>query len=189
MVTQYFAAMSIDGFIAGPGNAMDWLVQLESSEVRDGRFRSFFSRIGAMAMGATTYEWALGHVYGTEPEKWRQHYGQIPCWVFTHRRLRAVGGANLVFARGDLRVAHKQMLAAADHKNLWLVGGGDLAGQFADHGLLDEILVEVAPVMLGGGAPLLPRRLLPPVLTLTAAGHDDQVAFLTYKVTHSPPSS
>src|SRR6266702_3211716 len=83
VATQYFAAMSMDGFIAGPGNAMDWLVQLESSEGRDGRFRSFFSCIGAMAMGATTYEWALGHVYGPEPEKWQQHYGQIPCWVFS----------------------------------------------------------------------------------------------------------
>jgi len=160
VATQYFAAMSMDGFIAGPGNAMDWLVQLESSEGWDGRFRSFFSCIGAMAMGATTYEWALGHVYGPEPEKWQQHYGQIPCWVFTHRRLRAVREANLVFARGDL------------------------AGQFADHGLLDEILIDIAPVMLGGGAPLLPRRLLPPALTLAATGHDGQFAFLTYKVTH-----
>ena len=42
---------------------------------------------------------------------------------------------------------------------MWLVGGGDLVGQFADLGLLDEILVTFAPVTLGAGAPLLPRRL------------------------------
>jgi dihydrofolate reductase len=63
------------------------------------------------------------------------------------------------FARGDVRAVHEAMTAAAGGKDLWVVGGGDLAGQFADAGLLDEIIVYLAPVTLGGGAPLLPRKL------------------------------
>jgi dihydrofolate reductase len=51
------------------------------------------------------------------------------------------------------------MVRAAAGRNVWIVGGGDLAGQFADAGLLDEVLVTIAPVTLGAGAPLLPRRL------------------------------
>ena len=51
------------------------------------------------------------------------------------------------------------MARAAGERNRWVVGGGDLAGQFADAGLLDEVLVSIAPVTLGAGAPLLPRRL------------------------------
>jgi len=51
------------------------------------------------------------------------------------------------------------MVAAAGDGNVWIVGGGDLAGQFAAAGLLDEVLVSIAPVTLGAGAPLLPRRL------------------------------
>ena len=51
------------------------------------------------------------------------------------------------------------MTAAAGGKDLWVVGGGDLAGQFADAGLLDEVITYVAPVTLGSGRPLLPRRL------------------------------
>ena len=51
------------------------------------------------------------------------------------------------------------MRAAAGERNLWIVGGGDLAGQFADAGLLDEVIVYVAPVTLGRGKPLLPRRI------------------------------
>jgi dihydrofolate reductase len=42
---------------------------------------------------------------------------------------------------------------------VWIVGGGDLAGQFAEAGLLDEVIVYIAPVTLGAGAPLLPRRI------------------------------
>ena len=51
------------------------------------------------------------------------------------------------------------MVRAAGGRNVWIVGGGDLAGQFADAGLLDEVLVSIAPVTLGAGAPLLPRRI------------------------------
>jgi dihydrofolate reductase len=49
-------------------------------------------------------------------------------------------------------------VGAAGDRNVWIVGGGDLAGQFADVGLLDELIVAIAPVTLGAGAPLLPRR-------------------------------
>jgi dihydrofolate reductase len=53
---------------------------------------------------------------------------------------------------------HRDMVDAAGDRNVWIVGGGNLAGQFADAGLLDEVLAMIAPVTLGGGAPLLPRR-------------------------------
>jgi dihydrofolate reductase len=61
--------------------------------------------------------------------------------------------------RGDVAAVHEQMVRAADGRNVWIVGGGDLAGQFADAGLLDEVWVSIACVTLGAGAPLLPRRL------------------------------
>ncbi|MDN5684332.1 dihydrofolate reductase family protein, partial [Corynebacterium glyciniphilum] len=54
---------------------------------------------------------------------------------------------------------HAQMTDVAGDRDLWIVGGGDLAGQFADAGLLDEVWVQYAPVTLGDGAPLLPRPL------------------------------
>ena len=83
----------------------------------------------------------------------------------------------------DVRAVHAQMTAAAGGRNIWLVGGGDLVGQFADHGLLDEIQLGVAPVLLGAGAPLLPRRLLSARLALAGVEHDDYFAYLTYRVT------
>jgi dihydrofolate reductase len=82
----------------------------------------------------------------------------VPAWVFTHRELREVPGAQVAFTSDDVRDVHQAMKQAVGDRNVWIVGGGDLAGQFADAGLLDEVIVYVAPVMLGAGAPLLPRR-------------------------------
>ena len=84
-----------------------------------------------------------------------------------------------------MRPAHAEMSAAAGDQNIWVVGGGDLAGQFADADLLDEIIVSVAPVTLGSGAPLFPRRLLTTDLRLTDVDRDVQLAMLTYSVVHA----
>lgn len=180
--TQYYTATSIDGFIADQDNSLEWLFQVEGSSGEDAdkvdRFDSFFAGVGAMAMGATTYEWILEHV----PEKWQEYYGTTPCWVFTHRDLQPIPGAHLSFVQGDVAAPHARMLDAAQGKNIWLVGGGELVGQFDDRGLLDEILLSVAPVLLGAGAPLLPRRLLSSRLTLVSVEPDERFVHLTYGV-------
>ncbi len=185
--TQYFTATSIDGFIADQDNSLDWLFQADSDTAAQDRFDGFFADIGAMAMGATTYEWALEHdQLLADPGKWKSYYADTPCWVFTHRSLPAVPGARIELTQGDVRAVHEQMITAAGGRNVWLVGGGDLVGQFADQGLLDEILLGIAPVLLGAGAPLLPRRLLSSELTLASVEHDARFAYLTYQVTNAP---
>jgi dihydrofolate reductase len=60
------------------------------------------------------------------------------------------------------------MVEAAGGKNVWIVGGGDLAGQFYDRGLLDEIQVQIGSVTLGMGKPLLPRTITSPPLHLVS---------------------
>ena len=105
--------------------------------------------------------------------------------MFTHRDPPATAGADVMFVHGDARPVHERMTEAAGTKNVWLVGGGDLVGQFADHGLLDEIHLGVAPVMLGAGAPLLPRRLDASELAMTSADPAGQFVNLVYTLTRS----
>ena len=62
-------------------------------------------------------------------------------------------GADLRFVRGDVGPAHDEMRAAAGERNIWVVGGGDLAGHFFDAGLLDETIVQIGSVTLGRGKP------------------------------------
>jgi dihydrofolate reductase len=162
--TQYYTASSLDGFIAGPHDSLDWLFPL--GDVAETSYPVFIREVGALAMGSATYEWMLRHVVGTEPpQPWP--YRQ-PTWVFTSRSLPAVPGADIRFVRGDVRPVHRAMTTAAAGKNLWIVGGGDLAGQFYDQGLLDELFVQVGSVTLGAGKPLLPRAITSPPLKLVS---------------------
>jgi dihydrofolate reductase len=186
--TQYYTATSFDGFIADENNSLDWLFQVEPAKPTVDRFAAFFAEVGAMAMGATTYEWVLDHDQLLDnPSKWQDYYGSTPCWVFTHRALPPIPGADLRFVQGGVTVVHDEMVRAATGKNVWIVGGGELVGQFADQGRLDEILLGVAPVTLGGGAPLLPRRLTAADLTLTSVEQDGQFALLSYTLNKTSP--
>ena len=179
--TVYYTATTLDGYIADENNSLDWLFVVEGGDDVD--FAAFFDRIGAMAMGRTTYQWILAHENALdEPEKWGRFYGDRPAWVFSHQQLPAVPGAPIHFVQGDVEGVHRQMVEAAAGKDIWIVGGGDLVGQFADHGLLDEIEVSIAPVTLGRGAPLLPRRLDATQLELVDVGRTKQFARLTYRV-------
>jgi dihydrofolate reductase len=184
--TQYFTATTIDGFIADPDNSLQWLFDVED-DPEGNPFPSFFAGVGAFAMGATTYEWILDHeALLDHPAKWQESYGSTPAWVFTHRDLPPIPGADLHFVSGDVRPVHAEMTAAAGGRNLWVVGGGELAGLFADAGLLDELVLAVAPVTLGAGAPLLPRRLTASRLSLTGIERRGQFASLTYALAAAP---
>jgi dihydrofolate reductase len=158
-LTQYYTATTLDGFIADPNHSLDWLFSRDQDRSGPLNYAEFISGVGAVAMGSNTYEWILDHEFaGKDPSEWRWPY-EVPCWVFTHRRLTVVPDAPIEFTSGDIAVAHQEMVRAAAGRNVWIVGGGDLAGQFADAGLLDELIVYIAPVTLGSGAHLLPRRL------------------------------
>jgi dihydrofolate reductase len=158
-LTQYYTATTLDGFIADPNNSLDWLFTRARDEDGPMNYGDFIARTGALAMGATTYEWILDHEFaGQDPAEWKWPY-DVPCWVFTHRQLPVVPAARIEFTSAEVAAVHAEMVTAAGDRNVWIVGGGDLAGQFADAGLLDDVIVSIAPVTLGAGAPLLPRRI------------------------------
>lgn len=161
MKTIYHTAASLDGFVADADHGLDWLLQFDVPS----DFEAFLASVGAVAMGSSTYEWLLRHeIDAGRPWSYAQ-----PTWVFSSRERRAVPDADVRFVSGDVRPVHAAMAEAAGGRDLWIVGGGDLAGQFLDAGLLDEIVVTVAPVTLGAGAPLLPRRVASPSLSLRTA--------------------
>jgi dihydrofolate reductase len=182
-LTQYYTATTLDGFIADPDNSLDWLFTRQQDPDGPLNYKAFIAEVGALAMGRTTYDWILDHEFADkDPADWKWPY-EIPGWVFTTREARVIPGADVSFTSGDVGTVHEEMVAAAGGRNVWIVGGGDLAGQFADAGLLDEVIVYIAPVALGAGAPLLPRRL---ELRLDEVGRNGDFVSAKYSVGREP---
>jgi dihydrofolate reductase len=185
----YFCAATLDGYIAEADDSIEWLTGYQGSyespgaEPMKGSYDRFYERIGALAMGSTTYEWVLEHV-----DSWP--YAGKPTWVFSSRSLSEpdAEAADVRFVDGAVEPVHEAMAAAAGDRDLWLVGGGNLASQFADAGLLDEILVTVVPVVLGAGKPLFDRRLPGgPLKLIGSRSFDTGMVELRYEV-QSPSS-
>jgi dihydrofolate reductase len=167
MKTQYYTAASLDGFIATADDSLEWLFPL--GDIGDTGYASFYDGVGALAMGASTYLWMVQHVIKPDSESPGTWPYDKPVWVFTHRELPRIAAADIRFVQGDVRPIHARMRDAARAANIWLVGGGELVGQFHDAGLLDEIIVTIGSVTLGSGKPLLPRAIVAPPLRLTSA--------------------
>jgi dihydrofolate reductase len=172
MATHYYTASSVDGFIAGPDNSLAWLLSRDIDPAGPQHYETFIKGVGALCMGATTYQWILDN----DPGSWA--YTQ-PCWVFTHRQFPQTDH-DVRFTSAPVPEVHAAMVEAAAGKDVWVVGGGELVGQFHDHGLLDEVWVQYAPVALGSGAPLLPRHV---ELELVEVDRNRDFACAHYRVT------
>jgi len=135
---------SLDGFIARKDNDVGWLesagnVYERGVSISDEEAAAFVKTIDCYVLGSRTYEHALelGWVYG-----------DTPTIVVTSRKLPAAR-ATVDFYSGDIRTLVQGKLAP--YRNVWLAGGASLGHRFLELGLVDEILLTVAPVLLGDG--------------------------------------
>lgn len=164
--TQYYTSTSLDGFIATEEDSLEWLFPLAG--LGDSSYPAFIADVGALAMGSATYEWMVRNAEKVAAETGSSWPYSQPAWIFSSRVLPVIDGADIRFVKGDVRPVHVEMRAAAGSKNIWVVGGGDLAGQFYDAGLLDELIIQIGSATLGKGKPLFPRRVLSPCLRLVS---------------------
>ena len=180
---QYYCAASLDGFIANPDDTLDWLTGYQGSfsganvEPMAGSYERFYAGIGALIMGSATYEFVLALA------EWP--YTDKPTWVLSSRQLPAPAhkGADVRIVNAAVPELHAELVAAAGERNLWVVGGGNVASQFADEGLLDEVLVTVVPVVLGHGKPLFDRRVPGGPMQLTGTrSFDTGMVELRYEI-------
>lgn len=149
MQTIYFAAASLDGYIADEKDSLGWLFKNGPTDISF--IDEFVNTVGVIAMGSSTYQWLLDNVKGPWLYK-------VPCLVFTHRKFEVPAGADVRFVQGDVVTRHAEMKQLAQGKHIWLMGGGDLVGQFHDHGLVDEMRIQTVAVFLNEGKKLFSRR-------------------------------
>jgi len=161
--TRYYCAASLDGYIAEADDTIDWLTGYQGhyegngAQPVAGGYDDFYAEIGALVSGSVTYEWILEHIAGGG--EWP--YRGKPCWILSSRPLPVpeADGVDVRIVNAPVADLHGEMLSSAGDSDLWIVGGGNVASQFADAGLLNEVAVTIVPVVLGGGKPLFDRRL------------------------------
>ena len=184
----YLTATTLDGYLADTDHSLSWLFAVEGSDTADPEhadaFSSFTDSVGAVVMGSSTYRWLLDETGVLDhPETWPDNVAGKPAFLFTSRDLPLPAGADVTIRSGDPARYLETNTDRAQGRDVWLMGGGDLVGQFDDAGALHEIQATVAPATLGAGAPLLPRRLGPDRLHLVDVERRGQFAHLTYTVT------
>lgn len=174
-------AATLNGFIADEHNSLHWLFEVPGAQEPDPAM--YPSGAAVHVEGSTTYLWVLEHERLLEqPERWRELFGTTPVFVFTSRQLPIPEGADVRFLNGPVAQALPRIREAAGDGDIWVVGGGELAGQFLDAGALDRLAVSIAPATLTGGAPLLPRNVGADRLRLIEAKPAGPFARLVYEV-------
>jgi dihydrofolate reductase len=165
----YYTAVTLDGFIATPDHSLEWLLSRDIDPQGPMSHDAFSEHVGACVMGANTWQWVQDH----DPDGWTPR----PTWVMTHRDFPP--SEQVRFTDADVATVHAEMVAAADGKDLWVVGGGALAVRWAEAGLLDEVWLQYAPVTLGAGAPVLPGHV---ELALVEVARNRDFACARYEV-------
>lgn len=178
----YYAAMTLDGYIADLDENLEWLTKFDgpgyageaaSEGPMESSYKEFYEGVGALVMGSKTYEFIL-------PYDWM--YGDKPTWVLTSRELPAIDGASgLRFSSGAVAEIHDEMIEAAGGRDLWVLGGGNVATQYVEAGLLDVLQVTIVPVVLGAGLPLFAGP-VPPMKLLDVVPYGNGMTELTYEL-------
>jgi dihydrofolate reductase len=188
----WHVTMSLDGFIAGRDDSMDWVVaqwsnrgdntrdiEVQRSAVAD----EVLQRAGAILGGRRWYDVAVrkfegyNGIYGGQ---WTR-----PVFVLTHRPPDANHHHAITFLAGDLSDAVATATAAAAGKDV-IVFGANLAVQCLRAGLLDEIVIHLVPVLLGGGVRLIDAADFAPVaLERTLVATSGRVTDLRFTVRRS----
>ena len=153
--TQYYCAATLDGYIADPDDGLGWLFGYEGTYDGEGAEPPPMSEGGAYER---FYDGVVLDHMG-EGDDWP--YAGKPYWVLSSRDLPTPPDeqADVRIANAQVADLHEEMMAAAGDRNLWVIGGGNVASQYVDAGLLDELLLTVVPVVLGEGKPLFDRPL------------------------------
>ena len=140
MGVYFYGCVTLDGYLAARDHGLDWLYETGGTE--ETGYADFYARMDVTLMGRRTFREIArqGDPAGVYPTT--ENY------VFTHRPLEQAGFTPV---DGDPAAFVERL---GREKNIWVVGGNTILGPLLDRDLVDHLIVQVAPVLLGGGVPL-----------------------------------
>lgn len=166
-----YIAASLDGFIATEDHNLDWLFLVEGEG--DNGFSKFYDTVDTFLIGRTTYDWIMQQEKGNFPYKGKE------CYVFS--RTQKDDNEYVKFVTEDV-VSFLKKIRNKDGKNIWIVGGGELLDAFMKEKLVNELVINIAPVLLGKGIPLFRNNEIQTNLSLDNIKSYNQFVELHYSV-------
>ncbi|WP_117168612.1 dihydrofolate reductase family protein [Paraliobacillus sediminis] len=166
-----FIATSLDGYIATKDESLEWLFNVEGEG--DNGYSEFYQTVDTVLMGNNTYDWMMRNVTGEFP------YKNKDCYVFTRSAIE--DNEYVKFVNADI-VHFINELKSKEGEDIWLVGGGELLQYFLKKRLVDEIILTVAPTIIGKGIPLFKEGEYQLDLTLKGTRKFNQFVELHYDV-------
>ncbi|EAY30378.1 riboflavin biosynthesis protein RibD C-terminal domain protein [Microscilla marina ATCC 23134] len=172
---KLYIAISLDGFIARKNGALDWLEGIPNPNKLDYGYQAFYDSIDTVLMGRVTYNEILG--FGVD---WP--YGNCQSVVFSRNKSLKISTPKTQLIN-EAVTAYVHRLKQQTGKDIWLVGGGNLLTSFLNEGLVDEMIIAIAPVVIGEGLPLFPNVPQETTLELVdTTSYDTGFVSLTYRV-------
>ncbi|HSP21661.1 MAG TPA: dihydrofolate reductase family protein [Planococcus sp. (in: firmicutes)] len=165
-VSCYIAA-SLDGYIATKNDSLDWLFKVEMDG--DAGYADYIETIDTVVMGRRTYNWLMEHENGQYP------YPDKKSYVFSKS---ASGADEHVTFTDEAIPAFVERLRKEPGKGIWVIGGSQLLHAFLKERLIDELVITIAPVLIGDGIPLFQAMDMETEFTLLSAKQTGQFAQL-----------
>lgn len=166
-----FIASSLDGYIATKDESLEWLYHVEGEG--DNGYSEFYHTVDTILMGKRTYNWIMNQNLKEFPYKNKE------CYVFS--RSFAENTEDVKFVNDDV-LNFVNQLKSENGKNIWIVGGGELLHSLIKEKLVDELIITVAPILLGKGIPLFKEVDKQLNLTLKGTRKFNQFVELHYEV-------
>lgn len=164
-----YIATSLDGYIATDNDSLDWLFRVEGEG--DNGYSEFYDRIDTIVLGRRTYDWIM------DVEKDNFPYKNKKCYVFSNSKY---GSNEYVKFVNEDTVSFINTLKNTEGRNIWIVGGGNLISHFLKENLVDELIITIAPTIIGTGIPLFAKQNLEMDLELQSVRRFNQFAELHY---------
>lgn len=139
--------MSLDGFIAGKNDELDWLDAIDHG-INDYGYDTFTSEVDTYIVGKRTYDVVLKLTNGVFAQA-----ENFDCYVLTRSPKTSENG--VTFYSGDVKSLIKK-LKSKPGKNIYCDGGGKVVSLLLKHNLIDEFIISIFPILLGDGIRLFP---------------------------------
>lgn len=166
-----YIATSLDGYIATKEESLEWLFSVEGEG--DNGYSEFYDTVDTILIGRVTYDWIMKQENGNFPYKGKE------CYVFSRTKKEDNEYVHFV---NDNVIELTRKLKQTDGKKIWIVGGGNLLHTFLQEDLVDELIINIAPVLIGKGIPLFIEKEQQTALSLKSMQRFGQFTELSYQV-------